>query len=262
MDVRLFSNPMRPGVGLKPKRDGTRPLLPQHSRHCPVLEAGSALGYMVYAPLEPKESYYVEYEGEGQFKFVYYLQDQHGKPTPIFVVTMRMPVGGVGMVKEEVNVLNAPMLSKENALRVARVFLVVENMGTPPGAVALRGATSFMTEEGWDTVYTAILNNIERPQAPALVVRVETDWYAHDTEFRYVLQPGEGITVAQTIPIGQVYFVPREEITMRNCTESEIETIRRTQQEFLTRKAEAAQQTSYGLTVSPHYLRQSRARRS
>jgi hypothetical protein len=67
MDVRLFPHPMRPGVGLKPKRDGTRPLLPQHSRHCPVLEAGSALGYMVYAPLEPKESYYVEYEGEGQF---------------------------------------------------------------------------------------------------------------------------------------------------------------------------------------------------
>jgi hypothetical protein len=25
-----------------------------------------------------------------------------------------------------------------------------------------------------------------------LVVRVETDWYAHQTEFRYVLQPGEG----------------------------------------------------------------------
>ena len=29
-----------------------------------------------------------------------------------------------------------------------------------------------------------------------LVVRVETDWYAHETEFRYVLQTGEGITVA------------------------------------------------------------------
>jgi hypothetical protein len=139
---------------------------------------------------------------------------------------------------------------------------VVENMGTPPGAVALRGATSFMTVEGWDTVYTSILNNIERPQAPALVVRVETDWYAHDTEFRYVLQPGEGITVAQTIPIGQAYFVPREDITMRNCTEAEIETLRRSQQEFFAHKVEAAQQTPYGLTVSPHYLRQSRARRS
>ena len=29
--------------------------------------------------------------------------------------------------------------------------------------------------------------------APMLIVRVETDWYAHDSEFRYVLQPGEAI---------------------------------------------------------------------
>ena len=253
---------MRPGVGLKPKREATRPMLPQHSRHCPVLEAGSALGFMAYAPLEEKESFYVEHEGEGQFKFVYYLQDKGGKPTPIFVVTMRMPVGGVGMVKEEVNVLNVPMLSKENALKVARVFLVPENMGTPPGAVALRGATNFMTEVGWDTIYSPILNMIERPMAPMLVVRVETDWYAHDTEFRYVLQPGEGITVAQSIPIGQVFFVPREEITMRNCTDAELQTIRESQKTFLHHKAEAAQQTSYGLTYSPHYLRESRARKS
>ena len=43
MDVRLIPNSRRPGAGLKPKREGTRPLLPQHARHCPVLEAGSAL---------------------------------------------------------------------------------------------------------------------------------------------------------------------------------------------------------------------------
>jgi len=261
MEVRLFPNPLRPGVGLKPRREGTRPMLPQHSRHCPVLEAGSALGFMVYAPLEEKESYYIEHEGEGVFKFVYYLQDKTGKPTPIFVVTMRMPVGGVGMVKEEVQILNAP-ISKEDALKVARVFLVVENMGVPPGGVALRGATSFMTEEGWDTVYGSILNMIERPSAPALFVRVETDWYAHDSEFRYVLQPGEGITVAQSIPIGQVFFVPREEITMRDCTEAELQTLKESQKEFLRHKHEVAQQTAYGLTVSPHYIRESRARRS
>ena len=37
-----------------------------------------------------------------------------------------------------------------------------------------------------------------------LVVRVETDWYAHETEFRYVLQPGEGISGSHSMPIGQV----------------------------------------------------------
>ena len=51
MEVRLFPNFRRPGVGLKPRRDGQRPFLPQHARHCPVLEAGSSLGFLVYPPL-------------------------------------------------------------------------------------------------------------------------------------------------------------------------------------------------------------------
>src|SRR5712691_731692 len=221
MDVRLFPNSRRPGVGLMPRREASRPLLPQHARHCPVLEAGSALGVMVYAPLEPKESLYLEYEGEGRYKFVYYLQTQDGKPTPLFQVTMSLSVGGVGMVKEEVTFVGTPMLSREAAVAVSRVFLVPEDMGTPPGAIALRGATNFQTPSGWDTVYTPIFNMIERPVAPMLVVRVETDWYAHETEFRYVLQAGEGISIEHTIPIGQVLFVPREEVQLHECTAEE-----------------------------------------
>ncbi len=70
MEVRIFPNSRRPGAGLAPKREASRPLLPQHARHCPVLEAGSALGFMVYAPLEPKESLFVEFEGDGRYRFV------------------------------------------------------------------------------------------------------------------------------------------------------------------------------------------------
>jgi hypothetical protein len=263
MEVRTFPNTRRPGAGLKPKREGTRPLLPQHARHCPVLEAGSAMGFMVYAALEPKESFYVGYEGDGRYQFTYYLQLQEsGAPTPIFSVMMALPLGGIGMIREEVRFLTkAPMLTREAALAVARVFLVPEDMGTPPGALALRAATNFKTPAGWDTVYTPIFNMIERPVAPMLVVRVETDWYTHETEFRYVLQPGEGLTVSQAIPIGQVMFVPREEITMRDCTEKELEELEKSRQEFFHAKAAVAQQTSYGLTYSPHYLRQSRAQK-
>ena len=94
-----------------------------------------------------------------------------------------------------------------------------------------------------------------------LVVRVETDWYAHETEFRYVLQAGEGISVSPTLPIGQVMFVPREEVTFRECSASEIEAIEVSRQKFNEHKAAASQPTSYGLTFSPHYLRQSRAQR-
>jgi hypothetical protein len=258
MDVCLLPNSRRPGVGLKPRREGTRPLLPQHARHCPVLEAGSAMGFMVYAPLEPKESLYLEYEGDGRYKFVYYLQTQDGHRAPIFQVTMSLPVGGVGMVKEDVTFVGTPMLSREAALAVARVFLVPEDMGTPPGAIALRGATNFKTPEGWDTVYTPIFNMIERPVAPMLVVRVETDWYAHETEFRYVLQAGEGMSVDHSIPIGQVMFVPREEVNLRAGTEAEFKAFEESKQEFGRHKAAATQTTSYGLAYSPHYLRRSR----
>jgi len=261
MEVRLFPNFRRPGVGLAPKRESSRPLLPQHARHCPVLEAGSALGFMVYAPLEPKESVYVEFEGDGRYRYVYYLQTQDGKRTPIYQVTMTMSLGAVGMMKEDVTFVGAPMLTREAALAVMRAFLVPEDMGTPSGAIALRGATNFQTPSGWDTVYSPILNMIERPMAPMLAVRVETDWYAHETEFRYVLQPGEGITMEQSIPIGQVFFVPREQITMRQCTTDEIKAIEESRQEFNKHKAEATQKTAYGLSYSPHYLRKSRAQK-
>ena len=261
MEVRTFPNSRRPGVGQKPRRDGTRPLLPQHARHCPVLEAGSAMGFMVYAPLEPKESLYLEYEGEGKYKFVYYLETQGGRPTPLFQVTLSLPMGSIGMAKEEVTFVGVPMLSREAALAVARVFWVPEDTGTPPGAIALRGATNFQTPPGWDTVYTPIFNMIERPVAPMLVVRVETDWYAHETEFRYVLQAGEGISVSPTLPIGQVLFVPREEVTFKDCSPAEIEAIEKSRQSFNEHKAAASQPTSYGLTYSPHYLRQARAQR-
>src|SRR2546426_11772819 len=76
MEVRLYSNSSRPGVGLKPRRESQRPLLPQHARHCPVLEAGSALGLLVYPPLEPNESFHIEYEGEGRDQLTYFLRSE------------------------------------------------------------------------------------------------------------------------------------------------------------------------------------------
>src|SRR5207245_5488475 len=104
-------------------------------------------------------------------------------------------------------------------------FMVPEELGTPAGAISMRGATNFKTPPGWDTVYTPIFNMIERPVAPMLVVRVETDWYAHESEFRYVLQPGEGIQGARNMPIGQAFFVPREEVRLAECTPEELAAI-------------------------------------
>jgi len=235
-------------------------LLPQHARHCPVLEAGSALGFLVYPPLEPNESYHVEFDGDGRYRFVYFLSTPKGKWDAVFSVTIVLPVGSIGMIKEEVAFMSPnPSMTREDATLAARTFIVPEDMGTPPGALSLRGATNFQTPPGWDTVYTPIFNMIDRPVAPMLVVRVETDWYAHETEFRYVLQAGEGISGTHTMPIGQVVFVPREETTFRDCTDAELEAIRQSQSQFAREKAASRITTPYGMQYSPHYLRQSRA---
>src|SRR5579872_1087213 len=248
MEVRLYPNSRRPGVGLKPRRESQRPMLPQHARHCPVLEAGSALGFLVYPPLEPHESFHLEFLGDGQYRFTYFLSGVKGKWEPLFALTLTLPVSSMGMLKEAVEfAVPNPPISTEEALRVARTFIVPEDLGTPPGALALRGSTNFQTPSGWDTVYTSVFNMIERPLAPVLVVRVETDWYAHETEFRYVLEPGEGITATHSMPVGQVFFVPREEITFRDCTPDERQAIDRSMEEFAKEKAAFKQTTGYGM---------------
>src|SRR6478752_7374628 len=102
MEVRLFPNSARPGVGQKPRREAQRPLLPQHARQCPVLEAGSTAGFLVFPPLEPFESYYISYEGDGRYQFVYYLAPPRSSPQPMFTVHVVMPVGSIGALREEV----------------------------------------------------------------------------------------------------------------------------------------------------------------
>ena len=262
MEIKTFPNASRPGVGLPPREESLRPLLPQHARHCPVLEAGSALGVLVYPPLEENEAFDIEYQGDGRYRFGFYMGSPSTRWQPVFSVTIALPVGGVGKMREDVEILSpAALMTPEGARNMMRVFIVPEDLGTPTGAVTLRGATNFKTPEGWDTVYTSVINHIERPVAPVLVVRVETDWYAHQSEFRYVLQPGEAIPGARHNPVGQAFFVPREPITLKSCTEEELAAIRASKQEFQKEKAAVTQTTPHGLQYSPHYARESRRRR-
>lgn len=259
MEVSLFPNPRRPGFGLRPRRESQRPLLPQHARHCPVLEAGSALGFMVYPPLAEHELVQASYEGEGRYQFQYSVNATGRKWEPVFSVAYQLPVGGIGATREEVKLMIAATPgSTQTASMMARMFIAPDDLGTPAGAVTLRGAYNFQTPPGWDTVYTPIFNMIERPAAPVLVIRVETDWYVHDTEFRYVLLPGETISVSHSLPIGQALFVPREEITLRDGTEDEIAARQKSSQAFFDEKTATRVKTAYGLEYSPHYLRKSR----
>lgn len=258
MEVRTYSHSGRPGVGQKPRPEGSRPLLPQHARHCPVLEAGSAMGYLVFAPVEPNEAVHVSYEGEGKYTCALFLSAPGGKWDKTFSVAFQLPVGGIGAIGEQVE-FRKPFLTDQNAINMAKAFLVPEDLGTPPGGVSLRGATNFQTPPGWDTTFLPIFNNIERPIAPMLVVRVETDWFAHQTEFRYVLQPGEGMSLTHTLPIGQVAFMPREDITLVEGSAADLEAFHGSMDAFFKEKAEHKVASPYGLQFSPHYLRRSRA---
>jgi hypothetical protein len=263
MEVTLFPNSLRPGFGLKPKREGARPLLPQHARHCPVLEAGSTLGFMVYPPLAEHELVQVSFEGEGRYQVTYSVNPKKRSWQPIFTVTYQLGVGGIGHAKEDVKMhVNTTPGSSAAALLMARMFTAPDDFGTPAGAVTLRGAWNFQTAPGWDTVYTPIFNMIERPVAPMLAIRVETDWFVHDSEFRYVLQPGEAISATHSLPIGQVVFVPREEITFREGTEAEIQARAEANEAFHRDKAAYKVKTPYGLEYSPQYSKMSRERRA
>ena len=178
---------------------------------------------------------------------------------PLFTVTYLLPMGGIGATKREIkmHIQDTPQ-TREIAHLMPAMFISQDDMGTPAGAVTLRGAWNFQTPRGWDTVYTPVFNMIERPVALMLAIRVETDWYVHDSEFRYILQPGETISASHSMPIGQVMFVPREEITFRDGTEQEIAARHQSSQAFYDEKASMTVKTPYGVEYSPHYQRTSR----
>src|SRR5688572_20124100 len=102
MEVRIFPNSRRPGIGVRPHREAQRPHLPQHSRHCPVLEAGSALGYLVHPPLAEGESYTVEYRGEGTYRFAYSVNPERKGWQTLFETIFQLPVGGTGVRRDDI----------------------------------------------------------------------------------------------------------------------------------------------------------------
>ena len=58
--------------------------------------------------------------------------------------------------------------------------------------------------------------------------------------------------------MGQVLFVPREEVVLRDGTEDQIAARRLSSEAFFREKAGARVKTAYGMEYSPHYSRTSR----
>lgn len=258
--ITALPNQRRPEAGRPPSCEARRPWLPQHARLCPVLEAGSALGFLVYAPLKDSESYQVRYLPGNTFRFSFFVNDTNGTPDLAFVIVTTPSAGGGGLMADDLVYRDEHYGMTDETIRALKDALIV-NLDTPPGAVGLRGACDFRTPEGWDTVYTAVLNEPQAPRVAAFTVRVQTDWYPHNTEFRYILQPGEIISASGSAPVGQVFFLPREEVTLRPGTAEDMAAFRTAQRRYWEEKAADKLIAPYGITYSPHYRKISRAHR-
>jgi hypothetical protein len=255
-EITFLPNRHRPGVGKEPHREARRPLLPARAIHCPVLAAGNALGYLVYPALTDGEAFQIRYFPDNCFLFSFFTGNNSLRSERAFSLRYAISGGSVGLWTEEL-VYRNPSCNLDDAamFQLRDALCPAGNLGVVPGAVGLLGATNFITPEGWDAVYTGVLNNPQPPLVAALSVRVETDWFAFETEFRYVLQAGDSIAVQSTTPIGQVFFVPREQVTSRKGSADELTAFRGKIDEFRAQKAGDQVEMAYGLKYSPAYAR-------
>jgi hypothetical protein len=143
---------------------------------------------------------------------------------------------------------------------ICTALILPQHFGQPTGAVGIRGSVDFRTPEGWDTVYGGVTNHLSPPNLSCLSVRIETDWYAQGTEFRYVLQPRDLIHITATQPIGQVFFVPRDEITLREGSKEEQAEFLRQWDSFEKEKSGDQLTAPYGLRYSPLYQKRRQAK--
>ena len=253
LDVVIVPNQRRTGVGRKPQSEPRRAWLPQQSRFCPVLEDGNRIGYLVYPPLEDDESLQVRFVDNGYFRFTLHKQQR-----PVFTLMTKPAAGGGMAATDELVQFDASAGLPREAIPGLLDALTV-NLGGLSGGVGLRGAYDFMTPEGWDTVYTGVLNNVERPTVPSLTVRVETDWFRQPTEFRYALQNGEAISATGIAPIGQVLFVPREPAGLRDASPEEQRRFGEELEAYWGRKPGQTRDTAYGGTYDHQYRLESRS---
>src|SRR5438045_1797727 len=139
VEVTVLPNRFRPGVGLAPTRVAQRPWLPRHARHCPVLEAGSALGYLVYPPLRIDEALQILY-AHTKYQVTYCRERKPGQWADVFQLTFSLAVGG-GSYNAELAITEGgepPTDAEVNDLLTA--VILPQHFGQPAGGVGLRGS--------------------------------------------------------------------------------------------------------------------------
>lgn len=259
IDVTLIPDERRPGVGRRPTHDNRRAWLPQQARFCPVVEDVNRLGCLVYPPLNTGEVLQVSMWEDETIEVTLYASDESGGLTPVFTAEVGTGESG-GLANAVLTVLDETAGYDEAAAR--RVLsAVVAEANLPPGSVGVRGAYRMVTPAWVDTVFTSIFNDLVRPIIPALTTRVETDRAASDTVFWHILQPGDGISIRGDAPVGQAFFVSREEVRSREATPLEAQRFVDRQSAYWSERAGKEKTTHYGATFTYHYRDHQKARR-
>ena len=224
---------------------------------CAPLEAGSSLGFLVYPALADHESFQIRRRSPGEMDFAFFGGDP-AAPTHRFTLRYNLPAGGMGVWSEDL-AYRAPGCEPSEINVIRDALLRLGSLWVPPGAVALRGAVDFRTPAGWDTVFTGVLNRVEPPPLSVLTARVQTDWYAFDTEFRFVLQVGDVLSGSGRIPVGQAFVVPRTAVALEEAQQAEVDAFRSSQREFSAEKGGVRADNALGLEYDTLYREASRA---
>lgn len=227
----------------------------------PAIEDANRLGFLVYPPLHDHESVQLQARGNGVLAITWFINGDRGLRSPAFVVQVRRSAGPGGLDDTQVTILDEHA-GFDAATAVTLVAAVTSGINSPPGSVGLRGAHNFITPAGWDTVYTAVFNEPQRPAVSTLTTRVETDWFPCETEFRVILEKGDITSVIGSGPIGQVLFVPREDCLIAEATEVERQRFAAAHQDSLVHSVSAAKTTRYGGVFSDYYREQQHVHRN
>jgi len=262
MDVTVLPNQRRPGVGRMPAPENRRAALPQQARFCPVLEDASRTGFLVYPPLLPEEGLQIRYLEAGHLRVALHRTPTGtSAPQPVWVMDISTSGGTGGFDAYDVKFIDESIGLDAGEVQSFSDALLA-NVNSPQGGIGLRGSYDFVTPEGWDTVYTGILNRTDRPSLPVLTARIETDWYSQPTEFRYVLQPGDILSANGQSPIGQVLFVPRDSVRLREGSATERQAFLDRQQEYWAERSTKERPTNFGTLYSYHYRDLQKAHRA
>ncbi|HJM88838.1 MAG TPA: hypothetical protein QF624_04320 [Dehalococcoidia bacterium] len=261
MQLKLLPNPHRPGVGRDPARENRRTFLPQHARFLPTVEDASTLGFLVYPPLHDYESAQIHARSDNVTAITFFSGGEHGVRGPAFVCEITRSGGRGGIDHVEISIVNES-LGYDEASAAELLNAVTVGVNAVPGTIGLRGTHNFITPDGWDSVFVPVLNDLQRPVVGMISTRVETDWLPHETEFRYALEQKDVLSVVGSGPIGQVFFVPREEVVVDGASEAEQQRFVDVQAEYGAETARTAKITDYGAGFSYQYRDHQKARRN